>query len=190
MPDKHTHAYTQTCTRRHICTCTDSQIDSLSLFSLKEKIYNLNENFQSQKNQPNKQKQIRVVHSGKWWSSYWSWDSCTHNAFFHFPKDLILPVQIKKPGTICVWPSIGQDMYSSGWCRHLQISFLDGPVVSAIMVCQVATKVHESWDNFVKGCTLMLKSFLSAQSMSDFFVTLLRAQGRCSQRNPFSSPMI
>ena len=44
-----------------------------------------------------------------------------------------------------------------------------GPAANAIMACEVTTLVHESWNNSVKGGTLITKSFLpSAQSTKVF----------------------
>lgn len=48
----------------------------------------------------------------------------------------------------------------------LKFLSIDGSAASAIMACKVTTLAHESWNNSVKGGTLLVKSFLSsAQSM-------------------------
>lgn len=109
-----------------------------------------------------------------------------HNvhAFFHLPKDHMLAIQPfslgsadKKLGTVCVWSSIchGQDART---CmlqdEDLILKFLsiDGSAASAIMACKVTTLAHESWNNSVKGGTLIAKSFLSSAQSSKVFCCL------------------
>jgi hypothetical protein len=102
-------------------------------------------------------------------------------AFFHLSKDQMLAIEPfslgsadKKLGPICVWSSIchGQDARTCMLQDEIVIlRFLsvDGPAISAITACEVTTLAHESWDNSVKGGTLIAKSFLfSAQSMKVF----------------------
>lgn len=51
----------------------------------------------------------------------------------------------------------------------LKFLSVDGLATSAIMACEVTTLAHESWNNSVKGGTLIAKSFLpSAQSTKVF----------------------
>ena len=109
-----------------------------------------------------------------------------HNvhAFFHLPKDHMLAIQPfslgsadKKLGTVCVWSSIchGQDARTcmlQDEVLILKFLSVDGPATSAIMACEVTTLAHESWNNSVKGGTLIAKSFLSSAQSSKVFCCL------------------
>ena len=109
-----------------------------------------------------------------------------HNvhAFFHLPKDHMLAIQPfslgsadKKLGTVCVWSSIchGQDARTcmlQDEVLILKFLSVDGPAASAIMACEVTTLAHESWNNSVKGGTLIAKSFLSSAQSSKVFCCL------------------
>ena len=109
-----------------------------------------------------------------------------HNvhAFFHLPKDHMLAIQPfslgsadKKLGTVCVWSSIchGQDARTcmlQDEVLILKFLSVDGPAASAIMACKVTTLAHESWNNSVKGGTLIAKSFLSSAQSSKVFCCL------------------
>jgi hypothetical protein len=54
----------------------------------------------------------------------------------------------------------------------LKFLSVDGPTASAIMACKVNTLAHESWNNSVKGGTLIVKSFLSSAQSSKVFCCL------------------
>jgi hypothetical protein len=106
-----------------------------------------------------------------------------HNvhAFFHLPKDHMLVIQPfslsradRKLGTICVCSSICHEQDARTYMLQDEVLILKffsvgGLSTSAIMVCEVITLSHESWNNSVKGGTLIAKSFLSsAQRMKVF----------------------
>ena len=99
-------------------------------------------------------------------------------AFFHLSKDQMLAIEPfslgsadKKLGIVCVWSSFchGQDVRTcmlQDEVLILKSLSIDGPAASAIMACKVTTLAHESWNNSVKGGTLIAKSFLSSAQSS------------------------
>jgi hypothetical protein len=56
--------------------------------------------------------------------------------------------------------------------KFLKFLCLVGPDASAIMVCKVTTLAHESWNNAVKGGTLIAKSYLSSVQSTKVFCCL------------------
>ena len=111
-------------------------------------------------------------------------ESDIFHAFFHLPKYHMLAVQPlslgsadKKLRTVCVWSSIchGQDARTcmlQDEVLILKFLSVDGFAASAIMACEVTTLAHESWNNSVKGGTLIAKSFLFSAQRKKVFCCL------------------
>ena len=90
-------------------------------------------------------------------------------------QTLSLGIADEKLRTVCVGASIchGQDAHTCMLQDEiLIIKFLviDGLATSTIMVCEVTTLAHKSWNYSVKAGTFITKSFLpSAQSTKVFY---------------------
>lgn len=130
------------------------------------------------------QKSIRGVHCWQWQSPCWflhsksSMASTTFTPFFYFPKTFATePLSLdsidEKPRNICLTHHLlWERQMLQGVVLILKFLPIDGLVTSAIVICEVTTLAHESWNNSVQRRSPISTSFLCSAKSGKFFCCL------------------